>query len=193
MECRHESHVHDFSHPIKTDGSSLAKKESCDPWHQFWLLLRLPALNLLGILYVGTWPSSPAVGPGTTHGQQGFSSSASYPGSLIAFHMSSPLFLLCAVCVSPVLILLSSPPTRQLGPGDSFSWSLGKQIQVVPGSELQATAGRSRAMKLPAYVVILFRSTRQEGRLQFNAGCSWLRPLLPDPVRQLAGISSATN
>lgn len=60
MEPRHEHHVHDSLCPTKTDGSSPTEKEfeaSCDPWHQFWLLLRLPALNFLGIAHVRMWPS----------------------------------------------------------------------------------------------------------------------------------------
>lgn len=48
-------------------------------------------------------PPSLVVEPVTAHGQQGLHFSASCPGSLIALHVSSPVFLLCAACASPVL------------------------------------------------------------------------------------------
>lgn len=84
--------------------------------------------------------TSPVVGPGAGHGWQGLPSNASCSGSLTALYEPSLLFLLHAVCLPLVLStqLTSLTPKRQLRPGDySFWWSLGKQSQVLQGTETQ--------------------------------------------------------
>lgn len=151
--------------PTKTNGSYWAKKEfetSCDPWCQFWLLLRLPALNFQGITHIRTWPSKPchwtwykAWLPRTLF--QHFMPGKTYCSSCTI----SPLYCVQSAChQSLAYSSLPRPPTKQLGPGDSsFPWSLGKKNQVVQETETQSLH-KTQSIKLTASVAILLNTTR---------------------------------
>lgn len=111
---------------------------------------------------------SPAVGPGAGHGWQGLPSNTSCLGSLTALHVPSPLFLLCAVCLSLVLStqLTSLAAHKTAGARGLLlfleSWSAKPGAA---GDWNPAAAGRARGVKLTAYVAILLKSTREESHL----------------------------
>lgn len=120
--------------PIVIPGASFG----CSSGFQLWISWTSPGLEC-GL-------PSPVVRPSAGPGRPGLPSNTSCPGSLIALHVSSPLFLLCAVCVSLALSTQLTEGSWDQGtpsfPGVSASkarWCRGvKPSRCRQGEEYQA-------------------------------------------------------